>query len=398
MAQNISVALPFKCIDMRDSAENIYYSMHSQGLERSRSVSEVGSQQPPSLLTRTSSLNSASSAPIIKRNSSINSYQSSAQVPPSALRVGKYDVSGSNRSQTSKRSLLDLSIIYDVFGEDATLYGVLGVKSNADDSDIRAAYLSQGRETLLSANLSVAPDDTPPTLDEVPPLARKRFQAISVAYQILSTPDMKRDYDAWGVVCAPADSAPNPTYAPADSAPNPTIKRQSSIRWNPLVEERVITDADPLEHSHRSKSSRLSRNPGADGWLESHLFGLDTEAEKILNGSFKEGFDESLVSLQESLGSMIRGVGSMEFASDNATAAKTDDEDCLVQGIVDDVIPVAIEESKPQNKKMSFLKKLRGKKNLSRKEPQRKVKQRDKKVEMVESPPSPCSVLMCFDF
>lgn len=220
---------------------------------------------------------------------------SSTSLPPSALRKGKYDTSyGQNGTQTAGPSV-DLSIIHSAYGKNASLYNILRIKPSADNNTIRKAYLKQGRKTLLDHGIArknsngvckfVTSGAVPKKLEDVPIEARKKFQAISIAYEILSTPELKRAYDANELV----------ERQPIDLR---RVTSGNSVRWNPFVEEKIIEDADPEEHSHRRKTSD-------DGWLHSHLQKLDAEAELFLNGDFLDELDDSIASMSESLSESI---------------------------------------------------------------------------------------------
>lgn len=245
----------------------------------------------PKLSSRTTHTRTASSSSVCSAAFSL---------PPSALRKGKYDTS-CNVSSNQPTPIIDLSIVHETYGENATLYNVLSVKPSADSDAIRQAYLRQGRKTLMEHGIArkndrgkysfVTPEAAPKKLEDVPEKSRKQFQAISMAYEILSTPDLRRAYDANKL-------AKRPTAIDA--------KRANNVRWNPYVEEKIIEDSHPDEHSHRKKNE--------DGWLHQHLLRLDQEAEMFLNSDFIDEIDGSIQSmsesLQESIGSLLRrGMG-----------------------------------------------------------------------------------------
>eukprot|EP00980_Cylindrotheca_fusiformis_P028353 scaffold22593_cov145-Cylindrotheca_fusiformis.AAC.2 len=77
------------------------------------------------------------------------------------------------------------------FGEDADLYDdVLKVSSSAPAIELRIAYFKRGREIMKEAGSLPLSGDP----EEVPELVRTRFQAVSMAYEILSNPQWKRLY------------------------------------------------------------------------------------------------------------------------------------------------------------------------------------------------------------
>lgn len=248
----------------------------------------------------------------ISSNSSITSAisRSSASLPRSVLRKGKFDVS---RRARVTRPLLDLSVIYDLFGENATLYHVLGVDPTASAADIRRAYVRQGRATLLHGSLAFTDENAPRNLDDFPEMARKKFQAISIAYEVLSIPELRSDYDWHGVVYAQSSSSCR-TDASSES------RCQNGVRWKEYVEEKIIIDSHPDEHSRGTgavgapKEQHTATAPKATeyGWLGSHFRGIDKETEKFLKGDFLDKFDEGIVKLQQSFGSLIGSIGTKE--------------------------------------------------------------------------------------
>jgi len=79
--------------------------------------------------------------------------------------------------------------------KDATLYDILGVKTNANQSKIRKAFYLKARK--------MHPDKNPGDDD-----AKAKFQQLSEAYQILSEPSLRAKYDAQGQ-SGVKDSAPS---------------------------------------------------------------------------------------------------------------------------------------------------------------------------------------------
>jgi len=175
-----------------------------------------------------------------QRESSIA--RSSNQMPQSALRSGKYDTSNSKLNELK----FDLSEIHDIYGYDATLYYVLSISRNASAREIKAAYLNRGREILLAGRNSSQPS--------VSDRSRKEFQAVSLAYEILSKEDLRALYDG-----------------------RCSVARKNSVQWSKVVQEKVIKDAHPNEHSHRRYSKRAPPVYNDDSCTE-----LDDEFDELM--------------------------------------------------------------------------------------------------------------------
>eukprot|EP00984_Skeletonema_dohrnii_P001162 scaffold355_cov127-Skeletonema_dohrnii-CCMP3373.AAC.22 len=84
------------------------------------------------------------------------------------------------------------TILAEAYGESANLYtDVLNVSSDATPSQLRKAY--------YKLCLRFHPDKQSPNLtDNEKELAKKKFQAISLAYTILSDEDKRKEYDETG--------------------------------------------------------------------------------------------------------------------------------------------------------------------------------------------------------
>jgi len=143
-----------------------------------RSKSELQNQPEESSLTLPIS---------VKRRASVGLH-GGASSPPSALRIGKF----------GKRQSLAIRIIHEVFGENVTLYHVLSIKPSASEAEVRQAYLDLGKKALMNGGISFDGEVRPCELVEVPEAVRKRFQAVSRAYEILSTPKLRSAYDLYG--------------------------------------------------------------------------------------------------------------------------------------------------------------------------------------------------------
>ena len=275
------------------------------------------------------SLKKSSSMSIQQVSSSATSVASSldnSSRPRSALRRGKF-TGGSgvtSAAQHRRSNSLDVVALNGLFNSDAnnknttttSLYEVLQISPDADGAAVRRAYLSQGRK-CLAVNTSDDSTTTPHrNLDEVPAIQRRKFQAISIAYEILSTPHLRSDYDKYGVVCA---------LSPRNAS---ELQNPNSVRWRPYVEEKIITDSHPNEHlrpedddSQRSMSpvaeledsSSVSSNSEQSSqqdyhgisWFESRIRKFDKEAEKFLSGDkIDQLLDEGVVEIKKSIDSI----------------------------------------------------------------------------------------------
>ena len=250
----------------------------------------------PSLL----GMNSAGSYTSFNRSMSIQTATSDTSIPRSALRIGKY--TSYSPVITTPRAAIPIDFNIDHLSGPNALYEVLRIDRAADVATVRRAYLSQGRKCL-----AVKAGDAPRNLDDVPAMRRRRFQDISIAYEILSTPELRKDYDKYGIVCSLSPKNANELINP------------NNVRWKPYVEEKIIEDSHPDEHSRSSRSlasedeSSLSSGEEAPteidtyGWLQDKVRQFDEEADKFLSGTIIDKvIDEGFTGLQQSIGSIMK--------------------------------------------------------------------------------------------
>ena len=193
---------------------------------------------------RTEYLQAKSGKSSQSRQRETSSSHGSNQMPQSALRSGKYDTTNSKLNELK----FDLSEIHEIYGYDASLYHVLSVNKNASSREIKAAYLNKGREILLAGSNSSEPSSG------VSGRSRKKFQAASLAYEILSKEDLRALYDG-----------------------RFSVARKNSVQWSKVVQEKVINDAHPDEHSRRKYSRRAPPPVYEDACTE-----LDDEFDELM--------------------------------------------------------------------------------------------------------------------
>ena len=106
--------------------------------------------------------------------------------------------------QEEPQDLLQTNINIDVvdaislvFGPNADLYQeVLGVDRDATSREIRAAYFKRCRESLFEQRNIVNMS----TITSVSNKTKLKFQAVSYAYDVLSNPVTKHQYDTMGII------------------------------------------------------------------------------------------------------------------------------------------------------------------------------------------------------
>lgn len=162
----------------------------------------------------------------------------------SALRQGRVR-DGRNDLEPAIVKQLDTRLIQTQFGDGASLFSILEIKTGASDEEIKNAYLKKGRQILFEHGLVSEDrrgkrryDDTPRQLRDCPRDARLQFQAITVAFEVLTNPALRREYDVFGI--------PKTDYCNALKT-NRRKGRQKGVRWSPFVEEKLF-EPSPDEH------------------------------------------------------------------------------------------------------------------------------------------------------
>ena len=111
-----------------------------------------------------------------------------------------------------------MSIVYQAYGPTADLYqDVLRIEPTATDREIRTAYFRRGRQVLKEPDGDGVPEEGagavgsigvaaagPMSMSAVSRRSKLQFQAVSAAFDILSDPELKKQYDSSGTVVLPA--------------------------------------------------------------------------------------------------------------------------------------------------------------------------------------------------
>jgi hypothetical protein len=225
-----------------------------------------------------------------------------------------------------------VEMITHAFGRNADLYqDVLGVSRSASPRAIRIAYFKRGREVLSERESQQAHAPTSATiLGHISDLARLRFQAVSMAYEIISNPawldayercrlitedeeddddDDDSDYD--DVDAPDVLSDPDSTRSVASmsalrrSSSNGSVRSRrnhTGVRWNEEVEE-LVFNLDPAEERKKEKKKKKKSKKKhkkkriaveTDVDLETHLEQLDKEAEQHFVRDFLDDLGQSI--------------------------------------------------------------------------------------------------------
>ena len=229
-----------------------------------------------------------------------------------------------------------VNVISEAFGRGADLYrDVLRVSPHASPRDIRIAYFRRGREVLSENSHALNAPATGTISRTVSNVAKLRFQAVSMAYEIISSPAWLEEYERYGLCEEESDEDDNEDEIgglsfDAKSAARSvsstsalrrtssrysrhsrTSKSVSGVHWNEEVEE-LVFDQDPEEFSFkterdtesskkdaRKKSKKKKKKKKkriaveADD-LERHLEQLDKEAENHFVDGFLDDLEQSI--------------------------------------------------------------------------------------------------------
>jgi hypothetical protein len=242
---------------------------------------------------------------------------------------------------------LYVKTILQGFGVDADLYqDVLQVPVNTEsDRHLRIAYFKRGRQVLAEGG--VRGSDEVASAAHVSSSIQTRFQAVSMAYEIVTNPVWKEYYRLYGLVATDEIedmqqdedeessteeiALPTPTQLAKSDARN-SDTRNLAIRWNDNVEE-LVFDKGPNEYSDNDENdqeegakrrrrkrkdkkmkSKVVVEAASFDELELHLQTLDQEAEE----TFATGF---LDTLEESMDDLLRLTGGADPEDDYKKAA-----------------------------------------------------------------------------
>lgn len=216
-------------------------------------------------------------------------------------------------SQTDSIPKSYVNTIIAAFGPNADLYEtVLEIPRDCSLQETRVAYFRRGRQ-VLAEHQTESRRSSASIGASVSQAAKLKFQAVSMAYEILTHPQWKQAYEMFGL--EPDDLSVNAIHVAKSDQVTPVLKRSSSldarrrkslnaVRWNEEVEELVFS-LDPAERSRKKKAKGGRRKKRAvieTDELKTHLEKLDREAERHFVSDFLDDLECSIEDLL-SLGS-----------------------------------------------------------------------------------------------
>jgi curved DNA-binding protein CbpA len=193
------------------------------------------------------------------------------------------------------------------FGPNADLYrDVLMVDPTIVSArEVRIAYFRRGRQVLAEGG-GVRGLDEAASLNEVSNRVRTRFQAVSMAYEIVSNPTWKESYLQKGLVYSSSSfttrvgvddgmsvDTNDPVSGSAVSVP------PKPVRWKENVEE-LVFEQEPGEAQFTQKPKKKKKRKNKirvmvdTHQLDEHLEKLDMESEKNFVPDFWDNLEESL--------------------------------------------------------------------------------------------------------
>ena len=174
------------------------------------------------------------------------------------------------------------------FGPHADLFqDVLHMPQTATDREIRIAYFRRGREILAEGGVRGL--DEAASMNDVSNVVRTRFQAVSMAYEIVSNPSWRESYLKHGLVYHSHRSV-------EEDCVSVDAPRASSVRWKENVEELVYEQhpEEAIETKKKKKRKNRIRVMVDTSRLDQHLETLDKEAEQSFIPDFWDSLEESL--------------------------------------------------------------------------------------------------------
>ena len=250
-----------------------------------------------------------------------------------------------------------VNTIISAFGPDADLYhDVLDIPRHCSLRETRIAYFRRGRQVLAEHSMIPQPYQTAASVGgNVSAMAKLRFQAVSMAYEILTNDKWKNAYHTHGL--QPEYVSVNvihvtPTTTTTTPPTTPLLRRSSSmdstrrkshhaVRWNEEVEELVFnqhpselskrvddnTNEEDGNSSRKKKKGRKKKRAVIETEeLRSHLEHLDREAERDFVSDFLDDLESSFDDLL-SLGSKKSISHDLEAEEGNDNDNYKDDND-----------------------------------------------------------------------
>lgn len=206
-------------------------------------------------------------------------------------------------------------------------YKTLGVKQDATPTEIRKAYFNKAKQMHPDKN----PDD---------PLATEKFQELQEAYQTLSDPEQRAEYDK-NYQPQPAEKNIEEDIKALDDKPhtddlfeedpsNESTQTKSDDNDDEIEETKQDADADSLQSRlDQGKDAQTNKFNSVDNNLKSSVSGNQTGGTMRSNYEIEGGTNDRRVFQQENKYGLNNGPGLINAIEEEKTLDPTKAEDAI---------------------------------------------------------------------
>jgi hypothetical protein len=201
--------------------------------------------------------------------------------------------------------LSHVETVLSVFGTSSSApldlyHDVLHVSPDATDREIRIAYFRRGREVLSDSGVQGGDGSSPLTPNLLDPVTRTKFQAVSMAYEILSTPEWKETYLRNGGLSMPQINKPQSSkssqrqeYRSKDRLASIAEKEETAIPQSPVPKEPLQEEPPPATTKTSTRPvSSLRASSFRRGIRKSLLTGKATNSHRTSSVRWSEHVEE----------------------------------------------------------------------------------------------------------
>jgi curved DNA-binding protein CbpA len=244
---------PYDTEEREGESEELFHHHHHQQQYSLMNRHIINNESPASF---SSLIASAAASKTSSSSSSVVTGTTSSKIPTVHIETILQVFGGGSSSSSS--SLEPLNLYRDV----------LDVSPDATEREIRIAYFRKGREVLSEAGFASPQDKEGPQSPSVlDPATRTKFQAVSMAYEILSTPAWKEAYlqNDGGLVMT--SSRVSPTVSLEMSVPSSASNRKKEDLF--AVKSSNVTSSSSTTTTKKSRPAPALRESSFRGGRKS---------------------------------------------------------------------------------------------------------------------------------